>query len=112
MGTSKQISSTNATTAPTWPSPMDPCTFLHTRHSRNSPRRMSFMMKTRYVVVERDTDSSDFLQEVPCKTHIGSIRNQGKYKYKNTRFSGVVASACDHALPAGLVDMIIGEAYV
>ncbi|KAJ7060638.1 hypothetical protein C8F01DRAFT_1369612 [Mycena amicta] len=57
-----------------------------------------------YVVHDED-------KEVPCKTHIGSIRNQGKYKYKNTRFSGVVASACDHALPAGLVDMIIGEAF-
>ncbi|KAJ7052995.1 hypothetical protein C8F01DRAFT_1331136 [Mycena amicta] len=57
-----------------------------------------------YVVDDEDKD-------VPCKSHIGSIRNQGKYKYKNTRFSGVVAVACDHALPAGFCDMIIGEAF-
>ncbi|KAJ7059722.1 hypothetical protein C8F01DRAFT_1059095 [Mycena amicta] len=58
-----------------------------------------------YVVKDAD-------KEVPCKAHIGAIRNQGKYRYKNMRVSGVVASACCHGLPAGFVDMLISEAYV
>ncbi|KAJ7208874.1 hypothetical protein GGX14DRAFT_365133 [Mycena pura] len=57
-----------------------------------------------YVVNPDDRD-------VPCKAHIGSIRNQGRFKYKNTSVSGVVASACCHGLPAAFVDMIISEAF-
>ncbi len=49
-------------------------------------------------------------QEVPCKAHIGSIRHQGEMKYGNTRYSGVVASACDHAVAGSFVDMVKGEA--
>ncbi|KAJ7200799.1 hypothetical protein GGX14DRAFT_324899, partial [Mycena pura] len=50
-------------------------------------------------------------RDVPCQAHIGSIRNQGRFKYKNTSVSGVVASACCHGLPAVFVDMIISEAF-
>ncbi|KAJ7053716.1 hypothetical protein C8F01DRAFT_1064577 [Mycena amicta] len=49
---------------------------------------------------------------VRSSAHIGSIRNQGKFRYKNTRVSGVVTSACDHGLPASFVDMLIGEAFM
>ncbi|KAJ7023557.1 hypothetical protein C8F04DRAFT_1271246 [Mycena alexandri] len=57
-----------------------------------------------YVVPEAD-------KEVPCKAHIGSIRHQGEVKYGNTALSGVVASACDHAVAGSLVDMLKGEAF-
>ncbi|KAJ7861145.1 hypothetical protein B0H14DRAFT_3620009 [Mycena olivaceomarginata] len=56
-----------------------------------------------YVVPDKD-------KEVPCKAHIGSIRHQGQVKYGNTAVSGVVASACDHAVLGSLVDMLKGEA--
>ncbi|KAJ7860564.1 hypothetical protein B0H14DRAFT_3622269 [Mycena olivaceomarginata] len=57
-----------------------------------------------YVVPDKD-------KEVPCKAHIGSIRHQGQVKYGNTAVSGVVASACDHAVLGSLVDMLKGEAF-
>ncbi|KAJ7212719.1 hypothetical protein GGX14DRAFT_313533, partial [Mycena pura] len=50
------------------------------------------------------------VDKVPCQAHIGSIRNQSKFKYKNTRVSGVVAFACAHGVAGGLVDMLISEA--
>ncbi|KAJ7186311.1 hypothetical protein GGX14DRAFT_581134 [Mycena pura] len=40
-------------------------------------------------------------KDVPCQAHIGSIRTQGRYKYKNTSVSGVVASACCRAVDSG-----------
>ncbi|KAF7326033.1 CxC2 domain-containing protein [Mycena kentingensis (nom. inval.)] len=58
-----------------------------------------------YVINPEDLDPV-------CKAHIGSIRNQGKFRYKNTRYSGVVAAACCHGLPASFVDMIVGEAFM
>ncbi|KAJ7874329.1 hypothetical protein B0H14DRAFT_3554472 [Mycena olivaceomarginata] len=57
-----------------------------------------------YVVSEED-------KEVPCKAHIGSIRHQGSVRYGNTAVSGVVSSACDHAVVGEFVDMIKGEAF-
>ncbi|KAJ7479807.1 hypothetical protein FB451DRAFT_1449139 [Mycena latifolia] len=57
-----------------------------------------------YVVREAD-------KEVPCKTHIGSIRHQGQTKYGNTAISGVVSSACDHTVAGSFVDMKKGEAF-
>ncbi|KAJ7812190.1 hypothetical protein B0H14DRAFT_3479001 [Mycena olivaceomarginata] len=57
-----------------------------------------------YVVSEED-------KEVPCKAHIGSIRHQGSVRYGNTAVSGVVSSACDHAVVGAFVDMIKGEAF-
>ncbi|KAJ7718416.1 hypothetical protein DFH07DRAFT_761554 [Mycena maculata] len=57
-----------------------------------------------YVVSEED-------KEVPCKAHIGSIRHQGQVKYGNTALSGIIASACDHAVAGSFVDMLKGEAF-
>ncbi|KAJ6478665.1 hypothetical protein DFH09DRAFT_1341831 [Mycena vulgaris] len=57
-----------------------------------------------YVVSEED-------KEVPCKAHIGSIRHQGSVRYGNTAVSGVVSSACDHAVVGAFIDMIKGEAF-
>ncbi|KAJ7738670.1 hypothetical protein DFH07DRAFT_778955 [Mycena maculata] len=57
-----------------------------------------------YVVSEED-------KEVPCKAHIGSIRHQGQVKYGNTALSGIIASACDHAIAGSFVDMLKGEAF-
>ncbi|KAJ7488468.1 hypothetical protein B0H11DRAFT_2278486 [Mycena galericulata] len=57
-----------------------------------------------YVVHEED-------KEVPCKAHIGSIRHQGSVKYGNTVVSGVIASACEHAVVAAFMDMRKGEAF-
>ncbi|KAJ6448015.1 hypothetical protein C8R45DRAFT_850549 [Mycena sanguinolenta] len=47
----------------------------------------------------------------PCRAHIGAIRHQGKLKYGNTAISGVVASACDHAVVGSFVDLVLGEAF-
>ncbi|KAJ7194996.1 hypothetical protein GGX14DRAFT_555609 [Mycena pura] len=68
------------------------------------PQRDFEVYAKSYVVTDAD-------KEVPCKAHIGSIRNQGKFKYKNTVVSGVVASVCCHGLPAAFVDMLISEAF-
>ncbi|KAJ7666845.1 hypothetical protein DFH06DRAFT_1086018 [Mycena polygramma] len=57
-----------------------------------------------YVVSEED-------KEVPCNAHIGSIRHQGSVKYGNVAVSGVIASACDHAVAGSFVDMLKGEAF-
>ncbi|KAJ7659376.1 hypothetical protein B0H17DRAFT_1212978 [Mycena rosella] len=54
-----------------------------------------------YVIPEED-------KEVPCKAHIGSIRHQGQGKYGNVVISGVIGSACDHAVLAAFIDMLIG----
>ncbi|KAJ6552461.1 hypothetical protein DFH09DRAFT_925108 [Mycena vulgaris] len=43
--------------------------------------------------------------------HIGSIRHQGSVRYGNTAVSGVVSSACDHAVVGAFIDMIKGEAF-
>ncbi|KAJ7076150.1 hypothetical protein B0H15DRAFT_864492 [Mycena belliarum] len=61
-------------------------------------------ISTSYVIPPED-------EEIPCRAHIGSIRHQGSVKYGNTRFSGVIACACDHAVAGSLVDMIKGEAF-
>ncbi|KAJ6517202.1 hypothetical protein C8R47DRAFT_960607 [Mycena vitilis] len=57
-----------------------------------------------YVVSEED-------KEVPCNAHIGSIRHQGSVKYGNVAVTGVIASACDHAVVGSFVDMLKGEAF-
>ncbi|KAJ6484562.1 hypothetical protein DFH09DRAFT_1459784 [Mycena vulgaris] len=57
-----------------------------------------------YVIPEED-------KEVPCKTHISSIRHQGQPKYGNTAISGVVGCACDHSVLGSLIDMPKGEAF-
>ena len=50
------------------------------------------------------------VQEPPCRAHIGAIRHQGSLKYGNTAVSGVVASACEHAVVGSFVDLVLGEA--
>ncbi|KAJ7240115.1 hypothetical protein B0H12DRAFT_1251295 [Mycena haematopus] len=50
-------------------------------------------------------------KEPPCRAHIGAIRHQGKLKYGNTAISGVVASACDHAVVGAFVDLVLGESF-
>ena len=74
----------------------------------------SYVVKAEDKVISllKTCSLTDAEQEVPCKNHIGSIHNQSKMKYKNTRFSGVVASVCSHGLPGGFVDMLISEACV
>ncbi|KAJ7059813.1 hypothetical protein C8F01DRAFT_1084278 [Mycena amicta] len=62
------------------------------------------IISKRYIVAAEDT-------EVPCKSHISSIRHQGQPKYGNTAISGVVACACDHAVLGSLIDMPKGEAF-
>ncbi|KAJ7201539.1 hypothetical protein GGX14DRAFT_571190 [Mycena pura] len=57
-----------------------------------------------YVIPNED-------KEVPCKAHIGSIRHQGHTKYGNVAVSGVVGSACDHAVLMAFIDMLAGEAF-
>ncbi|KAJ7782184.1 hypothetical protein B0H14DRAFT_3507241 [Mycena olivaceomarginata] len=57
-----------------------------------------------YVIAKED-------KEVPCKAHIGSIRHQGHAKYGNVAISGVVGTACDHAVMLAFVDMLVGEAF-
>ncbi|KAJ6568008.1 hypothetical protein DFH09DRAFT_1363193 [Mycena vulgaris] len=49
--------------------------------------------------------------EVPSNAHIGSIRHQGQKKYGNVAVSGIISSACDHALVGAFIDMLIGEAF-
>ncbi|KAJ7649218.1 hypothetical protein B0H17DRAFT_1215383 [Mycena rosella] len=58
-----------------------------------------------YVIPEED-------KEVPCKVHIGSIWHQGQGKYGNVAISGVIGSACDHAVLAAFIDMLISEAVL
>ncbi|KAJ7223432.1 hypothetical protein GGX14DRAFT_557999 [Mycena pura] len=73
--------------------------------------RMYFPQQKDFEAFAKTHVVKDADKEVPCKAHIGAIRNQGKYRYKNTRVSGVVASACSHGLPAGFLDMLVGEAF-
>ncbi|KAJ6628808.1 hypothetical protein B0H10DRAFT_2209255 [Mycena sp. CBHHK59/15] len=68
------------------------------------PRQEEFdKIAKEYVVPDED-------KEVPCNSHIGSIRNQGT-KYGNTAISGVVAGACDHAVAGSFIDIPKGEAF-
>ncbi|KAJ7638078.1 hypothetical protein B0H17DRAFT_1216895 [Mycena rosella] len=57
-----------------------------------------------YIISEED-------KEVPCNGHIGSIRHQGQKKYGNVAVSGIIGSACDHALIGAFIDMLVGEAF-
>ncbi|KAJ6503829.1 hypothetical protein C8R45DRAFT_1070360, partial [Mycena sanguinolenta] len=50
-------------------------------------------------------------KEPPCRAHIGAIRPQGSLKFGNTAVSGVVASACEHAVVGSFVDLVLGEAF-
>ncbi|KAJ7195168.1 hypothetical protein B0H12DRAFT_1245628 [Mycena haematopus] len=69
------------------------------------PRQTEFEEIARsYVINKEDT-------EVPCDSHIGSVRHQGLPKYGNTAVSGVIACACDHTVAGSLVDMLKGEAF-
>ncbi|KAJ7703948.1 hypothetical protein B0H17DRAFT_1126981 [Mycena rosella] len=58
-----------------------------------------------YVIPEED-------KEVSCKAHIGSIWHQVQGKYGNVAISGVIGSACDHAVLAAFINMLIGEAHL
>ncbi|KAJ7189969.1 hypothetical protein GGX14DRAFT_408420 [Mycena pura] len=55
--------------------------------------------------------ADSWLQEVPCRANLSVVRNQGKSRSKHLRLNGLVASSCDHGLPAGFADILIGEAF-
>ncbi|KAJ7856109.1 hypothetical protein B0H14DRAFT_3644060 [Mycena olivaceomarginata] len=68
------------------------------------PQKEYEQIAKEYVIANED-------KEVPCKAHIGSIRHQGHAKYGNVAISGVVGTACDHAVVLAFVDMLVGEAF-
>ncbi|KAJ7771912.1 hypothetical protein B0H14DRAFT_3509043 [Mycena olivaceomarginata] len=68
------------------------------------PQKEYEQIAKEYVIAKED-------KEVPCKAHIGSIRHQGHAKYGNVAISGVVGTACDHAVVLAFVDMLVGEAF-
>ncbi|KAJ7101819.1 hypothetical protein C8R43DRAFT_963921 [Mycena crocata] len=73
--------------------------------------RMYFPRQSEFAALVKEFVVTDADKEVPCKAHIGSIRHQGQIKYGNTAVSGVVASACDHAVVGSFADMLRGEAF-
>ncbi|KAF7334041.1 CxC2 domain-containing protein [Mycena venus] len=73
--------------------------------------RMYFPKQAEFDEIVKAHVVSEEDKEVPCKAHIGSIRHQGSVRYGNTAVSGVVSSACDHAVVGAFVDMIRGEAF-
>ncbi|KAJ7266425.1 hypothetical protein B0H12DRAFT_1230205 [Mycena haematopus] len=73
--------------------------------------RMHFPLQAEYNEIAEKHVVSKEDTEVPCNAHIGSIRHQGSVKYGNVAVSGVVASACDHAVVGSFVDMLKGEAF-
>ncbi|KAJ7450135.1 hypothetical protein FB451DRAFT_1410483 [Mycena latifolia] len=73
--------------------------------------RMHFPKQMEYEELAKLFVVSEADKEVPCKTHIGSIRLQGQVKYGNTAVSGVVGCACDHAVLGSFIDMLKGEAF-
>ncbi|KAJ7837757.1 hypothetical protein B0H14DRAFT_3459895 [Mycena olivaceomarginata] len=68
------------------------------------PQKEYEQIAKEYVITKED-------KEVPCKAHIGSIRHQGHAKYGNVAISGVVGTACDHAVVLAFVDMLVSEAF-
>ncbi|KAJ7726865.1 hypothetical protein B0H14DRAFT_2410353 [Mycena olivaceomarginata] len=68
------------------------------------PQKEYEQIAKEYVIAKED-------KEVPCKAHIGSIRHQGHAKYGNVAISGVIGTACDHAVMLAFVDMLVGEAF-
>ncbi|KAJ6479055.1 hypothetical protein C8R45DRAFT_933835 [Mycena sanguinolenta] len=72
---------------------------------------MYFPEEREYARVAKQIRIAKEDKEPPCRAHIGAIRHQGKLKYGNTAISGVVASACDHAVVGSLVDLVLGEAF-
>ncbi|KAF8146804.1 hypothetical protein K438DRAFT_2091821 [Mycena galopus ATCC 62051] len=73
--------------------------------------RMHFPLQAEYIEIAKKHVVLKEDMEVPCKAHIGSIRHQGSPKYGNVAASGVVSSACDHAVAGSFVDMLKGEAF-
>ncbi|KAK6971737.1 CxC2 domain-containing protein [Favolaschia claudopus] len=71
--------------------------------------KMYFPVDSEFKRIADEYLSKEEDKQAMCNTHIGSIRHQGKMKYGNTAISGVVASACDHAVVGSLVDMPVGE---
>ncbi|KAF7345166.1 CxC2 domain-containing protein [Mycena sanguinolenta] len=72
---------------------------------------MYFAGQEEWARVAREIRIAKEDKEPPCRAHIGAIRHQGKLKYGNTAISGVVASACEHAVVGSFVDLVLGEAF-
>ncbi|KAJ7704770.1 hypothetical protein B0H17DRAFT_1126421 [Mycena rosella] len=72
--------------------------------------KMYFPLQREFDAITKSYVIPDKDKEVPCRAHIRSIRHQGQIKYGNTAISGVVASACDHAVAGAFIEMLNARA--